>query len=85
MHEFCMVFNMYVCMYVSFTFSHRNNLEQFQTSSNRKSVNVMFLVIICIMLQCFTQPLSPVNTAGCGIKIRTLSNVSLCNLVTFTC
>jgi len=44
----------------------------------------MTLVIVCIMLQRFTQPLSPVNTVGCGKKIHTLSNVTLCNLVTFT-
>jgi len=45
---------------------------------------VMCLVIVCVMLQCFTQPLSLVNTVGCGEKIYTLSNVSLYNLVTFT-
>lgn len=74
----------YVCMYVIFTFGHRYNVEQFETSSKRKGVNVMCLVIVCVMLHFFAQPLSPVNAVGCGKKIHTLWNVSLCNLVTFT-
>jgi hypothetical protein len=42
---------------------------------------MMCLVIVCAILQCFTQPFSPINTVGCGRQIHTLSNVSFCNLV----